>query len=108
MHAFLRDLGVPDEAIRLEERSRNTSQNAKFSAQWLQEQGVGRILLVTSALHMPRAVELFETQGLAVIPAATDHEVQERPLWQDWLPASSALDGSARAMKELIGRFVGR
>ncbi len=108
MRAFLRDLGVPDEAIRLEQRSRNTSQNAKFSAQWLQEQGVGRILLVTSALHMPRAVALFEAQGLAVIPAATDHEVQERPLWQDWLPTASALDGSGRAMKELIGRFVGR
>lgn len=108
MRSFLQDMGVPYEAIWLEQRSRSTTQNAEFSARWLQARSLDRVILVTSALHMPRSVALFEAQGLSVIPAATDHQVQERPLWQYWLPAASALDGSARAIKELVGRFVGR
>lgn len=108
MGQFMRDLGVPGQALVLENRSRNTSQNAEYSAEILAEQGVNRILLVTSAYHMPRAKALFEAQGLEVIPVATDHEVLSRPLWRDLLPETSALDGSSRAIKEIVGRLVGR
>lgn len=108
MGQFMRDLGVPGQALVLENRSRNTSQNAEYSAEILAEQGVNRILLVTSAYHMPRAKGLFEAQGLEVIPVATDHEVLSRPLWRNLLPETSALDGSSRAIKEIVGRLVGR
>ena len=92
----------------LEERSRNTSQNAVFTADILARRGIDRILLVTSAIHMPRSKALFEAQGLEVIPAATDHEVQAIPGWRNWLPSTDALDGSSRAIKEIVGRLVGR
>ena len=108
MRGLLTDLGVPDTALLLEAHSRNTRQNAQFTADLLRQRGVSRILLVTSALHMPRAVPLFEAQGLTVIPAATDHEARHHFTATDWLPDASALDGSARAMKELVGRWVGR
>ena len=108
MGQFMRDLGVPGQALVLENRSRNTSQNAEYSAEILAEQGVNRILLVTSAYHMPRAKGLFEAQGLEVIPVATDHEVLSRPLWRNLLPETSALDGSSLAFKEIVGRLAGR
>lgn len=108
MQQFMADLGVPEKAMVLENRSRNTSQNAEYSAKVLAEQGVSRILLVTSAYHMPRAKRLFEAQGLEVVPVATDHEVLSRPLWRNLLPETSALDGSSRAIKEIVGRLVGR
>jgi len=108
MRRFMVDLGVPDSAMVLETESRNTTENARFTADILQERGIQRILLVTSALHMPRSVALFERQGLEVIPAATDHEVRPEPAWRLWMPSTDALDGSGRAIKEVVGKLVGR
>lgn len=108
MRQFAMDLGVPIGAIVMEGRSRNTRQNAQFSAEILKAQGVKSVLLVTSALHMRRAVALFESQGLMVTPAPTDHEARSRFSGVDWLPDAGALDGSARAMKEMVARWSGR
>jgi uncharacterized SAM-binding protein YcdF (DUF218 family) len=108
MRQLAMDLGVPIGVIVLEERSRNTRQNAQFSAEMLKAQGVKNILLVTSAMHMRRPVALFESQGLMVTPAATDHEARSRFSAVDWLPDANALDGSGRAMKEMVGRWSGR
>ena len=105
---LLMALAVPAKAIELEEESRNTRQNAAFSAKRLRERGINRILLVTSALHMRRAAARFRDQGLEVIPAATDHEARDRLTAVDWLPDAEALDGSGRAFKELVGYWVGR
>lgn len=109
MRSVLRDLGVPDAAIRLEDASVNTAGNAGRTAELLKVQGVERVLLVTSALHMPRARAAFEHAGLMVDPAPTDFEVIPMPLeLRQFLPDASALNGSARAMKEIVGRWVGR
>ena len=59
MAVFLQDLGVPAPALVLEEDSRNTLENAAFSAKLLNERGIRHVLLVTSALHMPRALALL-------------------------------------------------
>jgi uncharacterized SAM-binding protein YcdF (DUF218 family) len=108
MGQFMRDFGIADEVLVLESRSWNTGQSAEYSAEILAGQGINRILLVTSAYHMPRAKGLFEAQGLEVIPVATDHEVLSRPLWRSLLPGTGALNGSSRAIKEIVGRLVGR
>jgi uncharacterized SAM-binding protein YcdF (DUF218 family) len=109
MATFIVDLGVPAQAMVLEEASRTTRQNATFSAALLKASGINRILLVTSALHMPRAVALFTAQGLQVIPAPTDFEASQPPPpgLLAWLPDAMALDGSGRAIKEIVGKFVG-
>lgn len=118
MQLFLRDLGVPDAAMVLEEHSGNTRQNALMSAALLQnrlglEQPQGatpqaptrraRVLLVTSALHMARARLHFEAAGLQVVPAATDHESLGPVDALRFLPSADALDGSGRALKEWVG-----
>lgn len=54
-----------------ESRSRDTRENAEFSAAILLPAGVHRIVLVTHAAHMRRSVEAFERAGFQVIPAPT-------------------------------------
>jgi uncharacterized SAM-binding protein YcdF (DUF218 family) len=53
---FLADPGVPASAMLLEAESRNTQGNAVFSRQMLEPMGIDRVLLVTSAWHLRRAV----------------------------------------------------
>lgn len=103
MRVLLRDLGVPDAAMLLEERSRTTEENASFSAALLRERGVQTVLLVTSALHMRRALQHWEGRGLQVVPVATDHEARPVAAWRVWIPDTAALEGSARAIKEWFG-----
>ncbi len=56
--SLLDDYGVP---VRWEEgRSRTTWENARFSAEMLREAGIRRVILVTSAIHMPRSIWSFE------------------------------------------------
>jgi uncharacterized SAM-binding protein YcdF (DUF218 family) len=109
MRQFLGDLGVPASALLLESRSQTTTENAADTARLLQQRGIRTVLLVTSALHMRRARGLFERAGLQVIPAPTDYEVVHRS-WRvlDVVPDTEALDGSARAIKEIVGRLAGR
>jgi uncharacterized SAM-binding protein YcdF (DUF218 family) len=75
-------LGVPKDALWLQDKSQNTHEDAVFSAQMLAEKGAHRILLVTSALHMPRSMALFKKQGIDVIPAPTDYRITETS-WAD-------------------------
>lgn len=108
MAVLLQDLGVPAQAMVLEEKSRNTRENAAFSATLLKARGIRHVLLVTSALHMSRALALFSAQGLQPDPAPTDFEANlSPPGFLAWLPDAAALDGSGRAMKELVGKWVG-
>lgn len=109
MRQFLVELGVPRSAMLLEPGSVTTAQNAAFSARLLRQRNIDEVLLVTSALHMRRARGLFEREGIRVIPAPTDHEVVDRPFrLLDVVPDAEALEGSGRAMKEIVGAWAGR
>ncbi len=114
MRELLLELGVPDNAIWLEASSQNTYQNAINSKLILAAKGIDRIILVTSAMHMPRAVQLFTGQGLEVIPAPTDYIVTDagwRALWHGDLesivinifPTASNLSLTTNVLKEYIG-----
>jgi uncharacterized SAM-binding protein YcdF (DUF218 family) len=109
MQAFLTDLSVPASAVLLEAQSRNTEENARYTKQLLTEHHLGRILLVTSALHMPRALALFRAQGIDAIPAPTDFDaVPRQGVLQNWLPDAETLDRSSKAMKEYIAIAINR
>ncbi len=112
-------LGVPPEAITLETESRNTAENARFSAAILRTWGVERIILVTSAIHMPRAKALFEAQGLTVVPAPTAFKVTRASWeaafhggWQSFffnlVPNAGSLNLTTIALKEYFGLAVYR
>lgn len=108
MRVLLHDLGVPDVAMLQESNSRTTQENARFTAALLQQRGIDHIILVTSAMHMRRALAHFEAAGLRVTPAATDHAAYPVPGLLGWLPDAAALEKSGRGLKELVGVWVGR
>lgn len=106
MREFLLDLGVPAAALHIEAASDNTATNATHTARLLKAQGIERAILVTSALHMPRARAAFERTGLETYPAPTDFQVIDMPFeLLRIVPDASALQASAQAMKELVGRL---
>jgi uncharacterized SAM-binding protein YcdF (DUF218 family) len=86
-----------------EERSRDTRENAENSAEFLRKKGVERILLVTSAYHMPRAVLLFERTGLKVIPFPTDFKREGKYHITSFIPRPDCLHDSAKGIKEYLG-----
>jgi len=111
--------GVPREDVWLQGRSQNTYEDALYCAELLSEKGVQRVLLVTSAMHMPRSVALFEKQGIEVVPAPTDFKVTEA-IWADltggtpqeiiisFIPNVSNLSLTSAALKEYLGFWVYR
>lgn len=117
MAEALEIMGVPREAMWLENTSLNTYENVIYSQPILEENEVESILLVTSALHMPRSVAIFEKHGIEVIPAPTDYEAvrveleeDERPspiyTLNNLMPKASALELTSNTMKEYIGILV--
>jgi uncharacterized SAM-binding protein YcdF (DUF218 family) len=119
MATLLEMLGVPRQAMWLESDSLNTYENAINARSRLEPMGIRRILLVTSASHMPRAVALFEEQGFDVIPAPTDFTVTQEG-WEtlksgglasqllSLLPSVENLSLTTRMLKEYLGMIVYR
>jgi uncharacterized SAM-binding protein YcdF (DUF218 family) len=69
----LQELGVNREDIVLEQRSLNTWQNAQFTAEILQARAVDQVFLVSSGLHLHRAVMYFKRFGVSVQPVRADY-----------------------------------
>ena len=110
MARFAGDLGVPRTAILLEPDSRTTHENARAVANLLRAKGLGPdITLVTSALHLPRAMAEFRCAGLDPVGVPAEFEAlgAARVFPRDWLPSSEALDRSRRVLKEWVGALVG-
>jgi len=102
MAAALReDFGVPVKW--LEGRSRDTAENAAFSAAILRADGVQRILLVTDAMHMPRASAVFARTGLDVVSAPTMFFGRQPLSLHAWVPSAEGMRRSWYASYELIG-----
>ena len=97
----LRRLGMPAEAILTEERSRTTFENARFVRESF---GFERVILVTSAYHMPRSLFSFAAAGLDALPAPTAFRTDQRP-FQPYmlLPNARALHDTATAFRERLG-----
>jgi len=90
----------------VEAASRDTAENAGLSAPLLKAAGITRIALVSHAWHLPRAIPLFEQQGLEVAPAPTAYSTGS-PSWvEDLLPGN--LRRSRWALNEYLGRFYNR
>jgi uncharacterized SAM-binding protein YcdF (DUF218 family) len=68
-------LGVAPERIVLEDKSRNTRENAAFTRAMIEPKAGERWLLVTSAFHMPRSVGCFRKVGIDVEPWPVDYRV---------------------------------
>jgi uncharacterized SAM-binding protein YcdF (DUF218 family) len=117
MADILTSLDVPANMLIIEDRSRNTYENALYARELLDEKGINKILLVTSAMHMPRSVALFEAQGFEVIPLPVDYSVVENESADNQngvlvtkiiniIPNASNLALTTNALKEYLGSFI--
>lgn len=86
-----------------ETRSNTTWENARNSYALLAPTKIRRILLVTHAWHLPRAVYSFEKAGFRVIPAGTDFALTNKTRVMDFIPQPRGLQASYYAMHEAIG-----
>jgi uncharacterized SAM-binding protein YcdF (DUF218 family) len=111
MAVVMEVMGVPKSAIIQEPDSANTYENAVDVKAILGARHIGRILLVTSAMHMPRALALFRQQGIDAIAApcaflSVNHH-DENGAWQDavlgLIPNADGLRLTSMAVKELLG-----
>ncbi|MDY6937147.1 MAG: YdcF family protein [Cyanobacteriota bacterium] len=118
MAELIKVMGVPESAILQDPTSLNTRENAVNVKRILEENQLDRVLLVTSALHMPRSLRIFRRLEMNVVPAPTDFLISDRDLlvkgesWQEillnTLPNAYRLSMSTRAIKEYIGTFIYR
>lgn len=91
----------------IENASRTTYENAQFSASILKADGIQKIILVTHAYHMPRALEAFQQAGFNVTPAATilfDQKPDKIPSTR-WIPSFDAFYRNSMMLHELAGRI---
>ncbi|HWP24897.1 MAG TPA: YdcF family protein [Xanthobacteraceae bacterium] len=103
----LESLGVPRARVQLEDRSRNTVENAAFTKQIAAPKPGERWLLVTSAYHMPRAIGLFRRAGFFVEAYPVDFRTRGTIEWAP--PFARAGEGLVRtdtAAREWIGLLV--
>lgn len=113
LRLVLMSCGVPDSVIVLEDRSRNTRENALFTASLLRARPAlaphGRLLLITSAFHMRRAEGCFRRAGLAPAVFPTDY-VGQYPLFilESLTPTAAAFFGWERLIHEIFGYFTYR
>lgn len=118
MANILTQISVPASVIIQDPDSLNTYENAVNVRKILNSRGIRQILLVTSAMHMPRSLLIFKHQGIAAIPAPTDFLVSNNELSAlssspqatllNLLPDSDRLEHFTRALKEYVGLFVYR
>ena len=106
----LRQMGVPESALLLENHSRNTYENAGLTRERLEQNGIRTVLVVTSALHMPRAMAVFHKQGVAVVAAPNPPQIvlPPDPALRKWWPDARTMDASRSIIKEYVGLMVYR
>ena len=114
MAALMEMLGIPREAMIIQNASLNTQQDAEYSCELIKQNGFDEVILVTSAFHMPRSVALFEKQGCLVNPAPVDFSITQQS-WEnlthptiaefilDLLPSYSHISTVTKTMKEYFG-----
>lgn len=91
-----------------ESASRDTQQNAAYSAPILSSQHIAKIILVTSSLHMARAAAEFRANGLEVIAAPADMWTRDDVGLLAFVPNIAAARRSHQAFYELLGEGVRR
>ncbi|MFG1300221.1 YdcF family protein [Xanthobacter sp. V3C-3] len=104
MRLTVPELGIAPERMEYEEMSRNTAENAQLAKALLKPKPGERWLLVTSALHMPRAVGCFRKVGFDVVAYPVDYRTIGPDALDEWFSrAAHGLGRTDSAVREWIG-----
>ena len=102
---FAIKFGVPKKSILLTDNVQNTDQEAK-SVKKLLNSNDAKVILITSAFHMPRAKKVFEASNIKVIPFAVDFINSHQKLtFMSFIPSAGALSSTSFFVREMIGRL---
>ena len=101
--------GVPADRIEVSPQALNTAEEAttirKMFGAGQSDSARPKIILVTSAFHMPRAQITFETEGFEVLPYPVDFRAPVRRMaLMEWLPSPDALEKTDLVIREALGR----
>ena len=101
--------GIAKERITLEDKSRDTLENARFTRELVQPRPGERWLLVTSAHHMPRSVGLFRSEGFSVEAYPVDYRTRGAiDLLRFFSTVGDGLRRTDTATREWVGLLVYR
>jgi uncharacterized SAM-binding protein YcdF (DUF218 family) len=101
--------GIERSRIILENKSRDTDENARFTKELVLPKSDERWLIVTSAHHMPRAVGAFRAVGFPVEAFPVDYRTRGAiDLLRPFSPLSDGLRRTDTAMREWIGLIIYR
>jgi len=104
----LKDFNVPDSSILVEDKSRNTIENARFSKQVLEKRRLSPpYLLVTSAFHMRRSLGIFKNSNIDVVPYSCNFMTGSGNFsFDEFIPDVYVMAKWNIYIKELIGTAV--
>ena len=102
---FMSQMGIAPERVTIEDKSRNTDENARFTAAIVHPQPSQRWIVVTSAFHMPRAMGLFEKAGFH--PIAYPVAFRTRGRWPDDLRLTFEPVRNLRTFEIAIHEWIG-
>lgn len=114
MASLLELMGIARERILLQANSQNTFEDAQLTCKLIKDNNYSRVFLVTSAMHMPRSMMMFEKAGCTMTPAPTDYTITEAAwqcLWHpnveeffiNLVPAYTNLSTLTKSLKEYFG-----
>ncbi len=102
--ALFEALGIAKDRIVLEDRSRTTHENARYTRDVVEPAPRGRWVLVTSAAHMPRAIGCFRRFGFDVAAWPVDYRT---PVSIDWSRTFSSVPDGLRRFDTMTKEYVG-
>jgi uncharacterized SAM-binding protein YcdF (DUF218 family) len=104
MRDFLHDQGLNVADLIVEDRSRSTHENAVECRKVLEQRRISKVILVTDATHMFRALRSFRKQGIEAVPSACAHRATQFE-WGvfDFLPSANAVQNHERTFHEWLG-----
>jgi uncharacterized SAM-binding protein YcdF (DUF218 family) len=107
---FFEQLGVPRERVTIEAQSRNTAENAIYCKRLIAPKPGERWLLITTAMHMPRAIGAFRQAGFPVVPYPVHYQFGGwRALWRLGWGSMGATDAAVHEWLGLVAyRLTGR
>jgi uncharacterized SAM-binding protein YcdF (DUF218 family) len=103
MKGILISLGVDEDLIYTDTKSRDTRENALYVKRICGTLGCERVILVTSAFHMRRATAVFRKAGLKVTPYPADFRFEGRYNLYSLFPKYSVFYDSVTAVREYLG-----
>ncbi len=102
---YLNDVNIDTDKIIFENKSQNTYENAKYTAEFLKSNSAKNIIIITSAFHMKRSLSCFEKQGIKADYYPAERYAGKRKYLFDhlFIPNLTALELWDKLIHEWIG-----